>query len=117
MNSLPILVKLLDINTKISIQVHPSDEIARLLGEKEPGKDEAWLILDGGRVYIGFRERANKSELSQPRILKKMHRFDAEYLKSFKIPAGIIHYAEGKNFGGFFKLNTAPREVFWPQLE
>ena len=93
-NSLPVLVKLLDINTRISVQVHPSDEVARLLGEKEPGKDEAWLILDCGRVYIGFKERANQSDLPQPRILEKMHKFDAEYLDSFKIPAGMIHYAE-----------------------
>jgi mannose-6-phosphate isomerase len=93
---LPILVKLLDINTRISVQVHPNDETARLLGEEDAGKDEAWLVLHGGRVYIGFRETIDPKDeqLTQPEIVDKMNSFDAEYLDSFKIPAGTIHCAE-----------------------
>ncbi|MBO8182803.1 MAG: hypothetical protein H0Z28_08430 [Archaeoglobus sp.] len=92
--SLPILVKLLDINSQISVQVHPSDEVARVLREKESGKDEAWLILEKGKVYIGFKEEVEPSQVSAPEVLDKMNKFEAEFLDSFRIPAGTIHFAE-----------------------
>ena len=53
--SFPILVKILDVRDRISVQVHPSDDVARELGEDEPGKDEGWIILEKGRVYVGFK--------------------------------------------------------------
>jgi len=94
--TLPILVKFLDVEGKISIQVHPTSEIARILGEREVGKNEAWIILNGGSVYIGFKENVGKNIFEMPpaEILGKMNRFEAKYLDSFRIPAGTIHFAE-----------------------
>ncbi len=93
-DTMPILVKLLDITKKISIQVHPSDEVAKMLGEDDRGKDEAWIVIGSGKVYVGFKEDVNPSDLLGESIIEKINRFDAENLDSFKIPAGIIHFAE-----------------------
>ena len=90
----PILVKLLEINSKISVQVHPTDEIARKLGEKESGKEEVWLLLDRGKIYIGFKRDVKVDELDCNEILEKMNKFDGDYLDLFKIDAGVVHYAE-----------------------
>ncbi len=93
-DNMPILVKLLDINRKISIQVHPSDDVARMLGEKECGKDEAWVVIGEGKIYVGFSEDVIKEDLLKGSIIKKINKFDAENLDTFKIPAGTIHFAE-----------------------
>src|SRR5262245_32405254 len=53
----PWLVKLLDANDWLSVQVHPDDEQARRLWPGEQGKTEAWFILDaapGSKVYAGL---------------------------------------------------------------
>ncbi len=89
----PLLVKILDIRDRISVQVHPSDEVANKLGEKDCGKDEGWIILESGKVYIGFREDSNPEDIGR-NVLSKLNEFHASYLDTFIIPAGIIHSAE-----------------------
>jgi len=55
----PLLVKLIDAAEWLSLQVHPSDEIAReLYGAGAVGKTEAWLVLDvepGATLVTGPR--------------------------------------------------------------
>ena len=61
----PILVKFLDVEKPISIQVHPSDENA---GPGEEGKAEAWYIGSanpGARIYYGLKEQITKEELRE----------------------------------------------------
>ena len=61
----PILVKFLDVEKPISIQVHPSDENA---GPGEEGKAEAWYIVSanpGARIYYGLKEQITKEELRE----------------------------------------------------
>ncbi len=41
----PLIVKLIDAQADLSIQVHPNDEMAHLYGQQN-GKEEAWIILD-----------------------------------------------------------------------
>ncbi len=89
----PILVKLLDIRDKISVQVHPSDEVAKEFNEGDIGKEEGWIALSEGVVYIGLREDLIPEEIDK--IVEKLNKFDAKFLDSFKIPAGIPHFAEG----------------------
>ncbi|MCX7045556.1 MAG: class I mannose-6-phosphate isomerase [Candidatus Sumerlaeota bacterium] len=53
----PLLVKLVDAEDDLSIQVHPSNEDCRGLPPGCHGKDESWIILDaepGGCVLHGF---------------------------------------------------------------
>ena len=61
----PLLVKILDIKDKISVQVHPSNEIA-LEREESFGKAEMWYIMDvkpGAKLYVGFNKDVTPTEL------------------------------------------------------
>jgi mannose-6-phosphate isomerase len=54
----PLLLKLLDVQAKLSVQVHPSDQHTQYLGAGERGKTEAWVVLLAGpqaRVYAGLK--------------------------------------------------------------
>jgi len=98
---LPVLVKLIDAHEDLSVQVHPSDEKARELGEADTGKDEAWLVLhanEGSVLYLGFREEVDRAEferaLSDPSINIAERYLNAIPVKKGDIffnPAGTIH--------------------------
>jgi mannose-6-phosphate isomerase len=54
----PLLVKLLFPEEKLSVQVHPDDAQARLMGETR-GKTECWYVLEaapGAYVSLGLKE-------------------------------------------------------------
>ena len=93
-DTIPILVKLLDIRTRISVQVHPSDHVAKMLGETDVGKDEAWMVIGKGKVFIGFKEDISVEDLQDNKIIEKVNKIEAGHLDAFYIPAGIIHFAE-----------------------
>jgi mannose-6-phosphate isomerase len=55
----PLLVKLLDVGTPLSVQVHPDREIAQAFGDGERGKCEAWLVVsaeEDGAVRLGLAD-------------------------------------------------------------
>lgn len=63
----PILIKLIDANKPLSIQVHPDDEYA-LKNEGQYGKTEMWYVLaaeEGSYLYLGFEEEVSKEELKK----------------------------------------------------
>ncbi|MBS7248437.1 MAG: hypothetical protein KIH04_09195 [Candidatus Freyarchaeota archaeon] len=95
-SSFPILVKLLDVRGKLSVQVHPSDEVAELFGETDPGKSEGWVALGEGKVYVGFKEDTCADEIKEKpeKTPLKLNEFRAELLDTFMIPAGTVHFAE-----------------------
>jgi mannose-6-phosphate isomerase len=41
----PLLVKLIDANNKLSVQVHPDDEYAALYEDDKSGKSEMWYVI------------------------------------------------------------------------
>lgn len=56
-NEFPLLIKFIDANTDLSIQVHPNDEIAHKQG-KERGKTEMWYALPcdpEAKLYNGLK--------------------------------------------------------------
>ena len=60
----PLLIKFLDINDKLSVQVHPDDEVA---GERYDslGKAEIWYVMDakpGAKMYCGFTREVSAQE-------------------------------------------------------
>lgn len=100
-----VLVKLIDSQERLAVQVHPDREKAWKLFSSEYGKTECWHIL-GGRcidgekpcVYLGFREgvtRARWKELFErqdiPGMLKCLHRFPAEPGDTILIEGGVPH--------------------------
>ncbi|MCB0217770.1 MAG: class I mannose-6-phosphate isomerase [Chloroflexi bacterium] len=62
---LPLLVKLLDSGTNLSVQVHPADDDPGLAPD-ESGKPEAWIVLEaapGAGIYLGLREGVGRAEV------------------------------------------------------
>jgi len=61
----PLLIKLIDAQDDLSIQVHPDDDYARRNQLGRFGKMEAWYVLhsDGGRVALGLKEGVGPREL------------------------------------------------------
>jgi mannose-6-phosphate isomerase len=94
----PLLVKLIDPATTLSVQVHPPENYP-LLGPGESGKTEGWLVLDtqpGAAVYLGFgsgvtlldveRTLANGSSLEP-----LLNRVGVQVGDVFVIRPGLVH--------------------------
>lgn len=60
----PLLIKFLDINDKLSVQVHPDDEVAAERYDSL-GKAEIWYVMDaqpGAKMYCGFTRDVTAQE-------------------------------------------------------
>ena len=93
----PLLLKFLDVQKMLSVQVHPPDDRTDLIPAGESGKTEAWVVLEaepGGRVYAGLKAGTTAGDL---RALTEQNA--DEYLPSFTpvpgegvfIKAGTVH--------------------------
>ena len=63
----PTLIKLIDADRELSVQVHPSDEYA-LKNYNSYGKTEMWYIVEakkGSGIYLGFNKDTTKEEVEQ----------------------------------------------------
>jgi mannose-6-phosphate isomerase len=63
----PSLVKLVDAETTLSVQVHPPEQHS-LLAADESGKTEAWIVLDADpdtAIYLGFRQAVTRALVEQ----------------------------------------------------
>ncbi len=63
----PILIKLIDSNQKLSIQVHPDDAYA-FLNEGDHGKTELWYVVEaqqGSGILCGFRNDLTKAQFAE----------------------------------------------------
>ena len=101
-DELPYLVKYIDTQDNLSIQVHPDDEYASRM-EKSSGKEECWIILDakeGAGVYLGFKSGVDSPTLQQLLDEKK----DISTLLNFYpvrkgdfiyVPPGAVHAIGG----------------------
>ena len=59
----PLLIKLLDANRPLSVQVHPQDDYALAHEGNELGKTEMWVVLHAepdAEVILGVSHRINK---------------------------------------------------------
>lgn len=64
--ALPVLIKFIDAQKDLSVQVHPSDEYARIFENGQSGKFEMWYVIDaklGARLVYGFREDMTEEKL------------------------------------------------------
>ena len=63
----PILIKLIDAQDNLSVQVHPDNEYAMRV-EGEYGKTEMWYVVDcdeGAELLYGFKHEISKDEFAQ----------------------------------------------------
>lgn len=66
-NRFPLLIKFIDARQDLSVQVHPDDEMANMLGQAN-GKTEMWYVIDaesGARLANGFKEAVNPDDYAQ----------------------------------------------------
>lgn len=98
----PLLLKLLDARETLSVQVHPSDEDARRLGETDGGKTEMWYVLasePGGEIYCGLPDgldrRGLEKVIAEGDFEGFLKRFPASKGTTVFIPAGTVHALGG----------------------
>jgi mannose-6-phosphate isomerase len=58
-----VLVKLLDAGERLPLHLHPDRDFARRHLGSAYGKTEAWLVLAGGTLQLGFREDVEAESL------------------------------------------------------
>jgi mannose-6-phosphate isomerase len=65
-NKFPLLVKIIDANKRLSLQVHPYDSYAAQNEKSDLGKSEMWVVLNadpGTGIIFGLSKHATRLEL------------------------------------------------------
>ena len=95
-NVFPLLVKIIEAEDRLSLQVHPSETTRKLCGG-DP-KTEMWYVLDGAPdacIFAGLREGVGRDDL-----VRSLHggaaeetvvRFDVKRGDALFIPGGLVH--------------------------
>lgn len=93
----PLLIKFIDARQDLSIQVHPTDEIAKKQG-KERGKTEMWYLMDSDKdatLLCGLKKKITPEEYAQmvenDTIVDAIDRYEVKEGDCFFLPAGRIH--------------------------
>ena len=93
----PLLIKFIDARQDLSIQVHPTDEIAKRQG-KERGKTEMWYIMDSdkdAKLYSGLKMQITpeqyKAMVEDDTITDALAQYEVKEDDCFFLPAGRIH--------------------------
>jgi mannose-6-phosphate isomerase len=93
----PLLLKFLDVQEMLSVQVHPSDSESDLIPKGETGKTEAWVVLEaksGSLVYAGLKPGVtpgNLRVLSMQTVNDCLSNFPPSRGQAIVIDAGTVH--------------------------
>lgn len=98
----PILIKWLDCQERLSLQVHPPAEIAPLLGG-EP-KTENWYIADcdeDASLIVGLKQGVTREQFTQAlkdsKVAACVHRFPVKAGDSILVESGRVHAIDAGN--------------------
>lgn len=93
----PLLIKFIDANQDLSVQVHPNDELAQKR-HNCPGKTEMWYILQadqGASLINGFVRDTDKEEyqkyFNSGKIMELLHEEVVKKGDVYYLPAGRVH--------------------------
>lgn len=93
----PLLVKFIDARQDLSIQVHPSDELAKKR-HNSMGKTEMWYVIGadkGAKLRSGFSEEITpkeyKDRVYNNTITEVLQEYDIQPGDVFFLPAGRVH--------------------------
>lgn len=96
-NEFPLLIKFIDARDQLSIQVHPTDEIAHRQG-KSRGKTEMWYIMDSdkdAKLRSGLKQEITpeqyKEMVENDTITDALAEYNVKEGDCFFLPAGRIH--------------------------
>lgn len=94
----PLLIKYLDANDWLSLQVHPNDVQAKTYNENENGKTEAWIILDAepdSQIVSGLKQgvtrKSFEEHLAAGTIEETLHMISAKVGDCIFVPAQTVH--------------------------
>ena len=101
-NSFPLLLKYLDCNRVLSVQVHPDDAYGAKMTPPDLGKTEAWFVVHAepdATIYAGLRPGTTRDRLTEAirsgDTESCLHQFHPEPGDVVFIPAGTVHALGG----------------------
>jgi mannose-6-phosphate isomerase len=93
----PLLVKFIDAQQDLSVQVHPDDAGGRRLAN-DNGKTETWVIVHaepGSKIYAGLKPGTTREDMARAieggTVESLLHSFPARKGDCILIPAGTVH--------------------------
>ena len=93
----PFLIKLLDAQDILSVQVHPDEETCKLLGEGAP-KTECWYIISAepdSYIYKGLKKGVTKTQFTEAimdgDVADLLSKVPVEVGQCHFLPAGTAH--------------------------
>jgi len=97
-NRFPLLLKFLDVQGRLSVQVHPSDEHRQLIPEGESAKTEAWVVLEKGpdaRIFAGLKQGTTAigliGAIASGTVPEQLASFTPSIGDAVRVPAGTVH--------------------------
>lgn len=101
-SAFPILVKMIDAASSLSVQVHPDDNYAAALENGQRGKNEAWYILESdpdAKIIFGLRPGTTSEEfllaIEEGRISDCFNFVHPVPGELYYVEAGIVHAIGG----------------------
>jgi mannose-6-phosphate isomerase len=98
----PLLLKILDAGTPLSVQVHPDDSCAKRLAEPDVGKTEMWHVIQadaGSELVCGLDPAVDaagfRTAVERGGIEDAMTRFETVPGDSVFVSAGTVHAIGG----------------------
>lgn len=98
----PLLIKFIDANNRLSVQVHPDNEYA-MKNENSQGKTEMWYILDceeGSKIVYGLKKGISRDKLieyiNSNKLEEVLNYIDVKKDDVVYIPSGTVHTLLGK---------------------
>lgn len=93
----PLLLKFLDVEKMLSVQVHPRDDQTALIPKGDTGKTEAWIVLaarKAARIYAGLKPGTTPKDLATLDAKNAdtyLPSFTPEVGQAVMIEAGTVH--------------------------
>lgn len=94
----PLLLKYLDCNRVLSVQVHPDDAYGARMAKPDLGKTEAWYVVDaepGALIYAGLKPGVDRQALAEAvtdgRTEEVLQTLTPKAGDCVFIPAGTVH--------------------------
>lgn len=94
----PLLVKFLDANQDLSVQVHPGQAMAQRYPDVTTGKAEAWVVLQaqpGSRISAGLKPDVDRQRLQKAiadgTVTELLHTYEVSQGDCLFLEPGTVH--------------------------
>lgn len=121
----PLLIKFIDAKDRLSVQVHPSDELSARR-HNAFGKTEMWVILDrkpGATLFIGFKAGVTRQiyieAVEKGTVGELLNEIEVNPGDALFIPAGTVHaIGEGISLAEVQQTSDVTYRIFdWNRVD